>query len=162
MISSKGMGLKNTIFYIIGLLLILQTIVGCSINSENHSGEYPILTMKYKVDFGMDADLLVDELSDHTITYRYFDYQHKSMPDEATTIPFEEILQIEEGIKVYRVCMYLKNNNSEEIELSLSDDFIEQLENNPEFRKKLGSLLNKEFRKKLDNYTLTSKDIYND
>ena len=102
--------------------------------------------------------MLVDGLTDKNITYRYFNYQHKSGPDQSTTVPFEKMLKTEEGIRVYKVHMFLayKGNWAE---LKLSPDFIEQLENNPAFHQRLGMMLNKPFIKELKDLLLTTRDI---
>lgn len=124
----------------------------------NPYSEIPVLKMKFSVDFGMEADLLVDSLTDKSITYRYFNYQHKSGPDQPRTVPFEEMLKTEEGIRAYKVHMFLADKGNW-AELKLSPDFIDQLENSPDFRQRLGLMLNKPFNKELKGMALSPQDI---
>lgn len=68
------------------------------------------------------------------------------------------MMKVEQCVRVYLVHMYLKDN-SREVKLNLSEDFIYQLENNPEFRIKLGEVLGKPFLHELKDMTITPLDI---
>lgn len=115
----------------------------------------PVLCMKYWVNVGMESDYLVEKITSNSVTYRYFDYQHETEPYDPVTVPFEKTLEMEEGYRVLLVKVYLKYETNEE-ELKLSTEFINQLETNPEFRERLGIRLGKPFdRQKLKGDLLT-------
>jgi hypothetical protein len=73
-------------------------------------------------------------------------------------VPFDEILKVENDVRQFLMFMYLIDE-SNEIKLDMSDDFINQVENNPDFRENLGKVLNKPFNMKLLNNTITPQDI---
>lgn len=153
---------------IIGVLLVILTAAGCGRNKlTDQSAEKTnenvnwILELRFSVNLGMEADLIVESLGSEEVTYRYFDYQHKDQPEkEKTTVPFSELVRKESGIKVYVPHVYLVSE-SEEKEVNMSEDFIKALENEPEFRKILGEFLGKPFpiNEDANNVIITKKDI---
>lgn len=105
--------------------------------------EKPMLTMKLSVNFGMEADYLVDKLTGSHITTRYYDYQHKSEPDKVSqTAKFEEMIREEDGIPINTIRLFLTTENRE-VELKISKDLIEQINSKPSVRELLGLQLGK-------------------
>jgi hypothetical protein len=117
------------------------------------------LVMKIYVNLGMDDYYKVLDLNDKTVTYSFYNYENADTPKlDRKTVDFSELMKIEQGVRKYLVYMYLEDG-SKETELNMSEDFIKQVENNPEFRIKLGNVLNKPFSKNLLNNTITLEDI---
>lgn len=117
------------------------------------------LVMKIFVNLGMDEYYQVLDLDEQSITYSYYNYDNTDKPKmEQKKVAFDKLLEKENEVRKYLFFMYL-DDSSKEVKLDMSDDFIEQVENNPDFRAKLGNALNKPFAKKLLNNTITSADI---
>ncbi len=105
----------------------------------------PILTMRFAVNFGMEADYLVDKLTAHRVTVRYFDYQHFFEPEEeARTVPFDEMMQSIEGIREHFIDLYL-SYSYQHVKLNPTNTLIDLIETEPSFRENLGKILFKEF-----------------
>lgn len=105
----------------------------------------PILTMRFAVNFGMEADYLVDELTAHRVKVRYFDYQHFFEPEEdARTVPFDEMMQSIEGIREHFIDLYL-SYSYHHVKLNPTNTLIDLIETEPSFREKLGKILFTEF-----------------
>ncbi|QGQ94173.1 hypothetical protein EHS13_04250 [Paenibacillus psychroresistens] len=105
----------------------------------------PVLELKFSVNFGMEADYIVDTLTKTSVTYRYFDYQHTKKPEtKQQTSSFESMLKMVEGqgIPANRVRLFLKDA-SQEVELKIAGNLMKAIESDPSYRQKLGSLLGK-------------------
>jgi hypothetical protein len=103
----------------------------------------PVLEMKFSVNFGMEADYIVDALTNTSVTYRYFDYQHENKPKtKQQTSPFETMIKTVEGqgFPANRIRLFLKEA-SQEVELKISENLMKAIESDPSYRQKLGSLL---------------------
>jgi Copper amine oxidase N-terminal domain len=106
-------------------------------------GDKPKLTMKLSVNFGMEADYLVDKLTGSHITTRYYNYQHKSEPDkESQTAKFDDMIREEDGIPINIIRLFLTTENRE-VELKISKELIEQIMSKPSTRELLGTRLGK-------------------
>jgi hypothetical protein len=93
--------------------------------------------------FGLDADYIVDSLTKTSVTYRYFDYQHKNKPEtKQQTSPFESMLKTVDGqgFPANRIRLFLKTA-SQEVELKMSENLMKAIESDPSYRQKLGSFL---------------------
>lgn len=108
-------------------------------------------------DAGESFDVL--ELTEHTITYRYYDYSDPENPAlREKTVPFEEVLAKENGVDKYSIRMYLFDGVNE-FEMELTSDLEEKIRNYPEFRKTLGTVLGKPFSKPPVGGVISSEDI---
>ncbi|GEM_PF-941571 len=117
------------------------------------------LVMKIFVNLGMDDYYKVLDLNDNTVTYSYYSYENKDTPElDQKTVPFDEIMEIEHGVRKYLFFMYL-DDGKKEVQLDMSKDFVDQVENNSDFRARLGKALNKPFDQNLVNSTISSSDI---
>lgn len=104
-------------------------------------GETPRLLMKFSVEFGMGADYLVDELTENTATVRDFDYQHSAEPEKTQrTVPFADMMKKKEGVQEHVIRLFLATD-TREAELKVSAALMENLIQNPNFRKRLGARL---------------------
>jgi hypothetical protein len=119
----------------------------------------PVLSMRFAVNLGMDADYLVEELTGQSVTHRYFDYQHSFEPEEETnTVTFEEMLESEDGIRLYTLHLFLSYPTTE-VELKPMPEMIEKIETDADFRKQLGQLLGKPLYSVPHELKLTSEII---
>lgn len=128
---------------------------------DNDSGQTKEsrLVMKIFVNLGMDEYYKVLDMNDKTVTYSYYNYENTDTPELAQkTVTFDKLMEIEQGVRKYLFFAYL-DDGSEEVKLEMSEDFLAEVENNPNFRVQLGKFLNKPFSKKLVNNTITSSDI---
>lgn len=132
---------------------------GTDYYDHSEEQEQPQLVMKLFVNLGMDDYYRVLDLTGNTVTYSYYNYENSDAPElDQKTVPFDEILKVENDVRQFLMFMYLIDE-SNEIKLDMSDDFINQVENNPDFRENLGKVLNKPFNMKLLNNTITPQDI---
>jgi hypothetical protein len=124
--------------------------------------EPPVLEMKFSVNFGMDADYIVDALTNNSVTYRYFDYQHEKKPKtKQQTSPFSSMIETVEGqgFPANRIRLFLKAG-TQEVELKMSDNLMKDIESDPSFRKKLGSILGKPvILSQKDSFLITLADL---
>lgn len=135
-----------------GLLLLLLS--GCSLIDE----EQPLITMKFLVHFDMEAEMLVDEINQDGILYRFYDYQHKKSPNtEQEFMPYAELFQVkgegDQALPVYSLHMYL-DFETKEIEMEVPESFDRAFRSDQAFRDQvaehLGKPLNDDFRKLLE------------
>lgn len=101
----------------------------------------------------------VVRLTEHTITYRYYDYSDPDNPEPMEkTVTFGEILTRVNGKDKYNIAIYLFDGVNE-YEMELTGDLRQKIREHPEFRKTLGTLLGKPFSRPLDGNVITSEDI---
>ena len=77
------------------------------------------------------------ELTENTITYRYYNFNDASDPQlMVKTVPFGEMLVKENGKDKYSISLYLFDG-TDEYELEMTGDLEEKIRQYPEFRKTL-------------------------
>lgn len=97
----------------------------------------------------MDEEYDVLSMDENTVTYSYYNYENSDVPQQGqNTVSFDELIRIEQGERVYLFYLYLEAD-TEKIERDTTEDFIEQIENNPDFMMKLGKVINSYFQKNL-------------
>lgn len=150
--------MNRTFSLIFSILLVLTGLVACSSesipNEQQDDAQVPLLKMKFAVNFGMDADILVDSISkDSIVTYRYFDYQHSDEPNsEQETSPIEEFFKTHKDqsgeFPEYIMKMYLDYEDFS-VEINVTDDFKYELRNNEKVRQEIASQLGKPLNKEI-------------
>lgn len=126
---------------------------------EIPQSEYPVLLMRINVNVGEEESFDVLELTENTITYRYYNFNDANDPQlMVKTVPFGEMLVKENGKDKYSISLYLFDG-TDEYELEMTGDLEEKIRQYPEFRKTLGSVLGKPFSGPPDDRLITSEDI---
>ena len=104
--------------------------------------------MRIHANTGMDESYDVLELTENMITYSYYDFSDPENPVlKQKTVPFEEMLEQQNGIDKYYITLYLYDGTNE-YELELTADLEEKIRKYPEFRETLGSVLGKPFNRR--------------
>jgi len=118
-----------------------------------------LLFMRLHVNGENNESYDVVRLTEHTLTYRYYDYSDPGNPvPMERTVTFGEILARENGRDKYTMTIYLFDGVNE-YEMELTSDLKEKIRQYPEFRKTLGTLLGKPFNRPLDGNVITTEDI---
>lgn len=121
--------------------------------------EYPLLLMRIHANTGMDESYDVLELTENMITYSYYDFSDPENPVlKQKTVPFEEMLEQQNGIDKYYITLYLYDGTNE-YELELTADLEEKIRKYPEFRETLGSVLGKPFNSAPRGFVISTEDI---
>lgn len=118
-----------------------------------------LLFMRLHVNGENNESYDVVRLTEHTLTYRYYDYSDPGNPvPMERTVTFGEILARENGRDKYTMTIYLFDGVNE-YEMELTSDLKEKIRQYPEFRKTLGTLLGKPFNMPLAGNVITTEDI---
>lgn len=158
--------MKKTLILIYCLLLGLSALVACSsettLNEQQNKWEVPLLKMKFSVNFGMEADILVDSISnDGIVTYRYYDYQHSDKPNsKQETKHIEDFLKMHksqnEEFPEYIIKMYLDYGDFV-VEINVSDSYINEFRKNEQVTQEIALQLNKPLDKKTADLLMVRK-----
>lgn len=115
--------------------------------------EPPILKMKLMVNYGMEAELLIDEITEEKLNYRYFDFQHNYKPSNkqeemAINEMFERVVEDGHLFPKYTFHFYV-HTAEQDVEVKVPNGFIDKLKNDHEFRSKVISKINQPFDKEM-------------
>ncbi len=112
----------------------------------------PILKMKLMVNYGMEAELLIDEITEEKFNYRYFDFQHQDKPSNkqeemAINEMFEMVVEDGHSFPKYTIHFYV-HMVEQDVEVKVPNGFIDKFKNDLEFRSKVISKINQPFDNK--------------
>lgn len=116
----------------------------------------PILKMKLMVNYGMEAELLIDKITTEKISYRYFDFQHQARPSNkqeemAINEMFEMVVKDGHSFPKYTFHFYV-HMAEQDVEVKVPNGFIDKFKNDLEFRSKLISKINQPYDKEITRF----------
>ncbi|GAA0375775.1 hypothetical protein [Bacillus horti] len=112
--------------------------------TEEQGMESPVAELQFHVNFGMESKILVDEITDTGIVYRYYDYQHQAEPGaNQEEMTFEELFRDEESgnsdpFPVHILELYL-NFGDKQYQLHVSTEFEEAFRKDAQFRQRVAN-----------------------